>query len=121
MDHVRVQPTPAVSTRDTRVFVITADLADPAYQAYLLLRNAFTIELILAGADKFLNAMIDWVQDLAPVIPRMGRGLARPDRPELSDDRNAFRRRAARLRANARCASARTSRERRTPLASGAR
>jgi hypothetical protein len=70
MDYVRVTPTPAASTRDTRVFVITADLADPAYQAYLLLRNAFTITLILAGADKFLNAMIDWMQYVAPVIPR---------------------------------------------------
>jgi uncharacterized membrane protein YphA (DoxX/SURF4 family) len=70
MDYVRVQPTPSVTTRDPRVFVITADLADPAYQAYLLLRNAFTIALVLAGADKFLNAMIDWVQYLAPVIPR---------------------------------------------------
>lgn len=70
MDYVRVQPTPAVPTRDERVFVVTADLADPAYQAYLLLRNAFTIALILAGADKFTNAMIDWVQYLAPVIPR---------------------------------------------------
>jgi uncharacterized membrane protein YphA (DoxX/SURF4 family) len=70
MDYVRVQPTQSVSTRDARVFMITADLADPAYQAYLLLRNAFTIMLILAGADKFLNAMIDWVQYLAPVIPR---------------------------------------------------
>jgi uncharacterized membrane protein YphA (DoxX/SURF4 family) len=70
MDYVRVQPTPSVATRDARVFMITADLADPAYQAYLLLRNAFTITLILAGADKFLNAMIDWVQYLAPVIPR---------------------------------------------------
>ncbi|MGH2492906.1 MAG: DoxX family membrane protein [Candidatus Limnocylindria bacterium] len=49
---------------------VTADLADPAYQAYLLLRNAFTIALILAGADKFMNAMIDWVQYLAPAIPR---------------------------------------------------
>ncbi len=28
------------------------------------------IALILAGTDKFLNAMIDWVQYLAPVIPR---------------------------------------------------
>ena len=49
--------------------MITADMADPAYQAYLILRNAFTIALILAGADKFLNAMIDWVQYLAPAIP----------------------------------------------------
>jgi hypothetical protein len=70
MDYVRVQPTPTVATRDARVFVITADLADPAYQAYLLLRNALTIALVLAGADKFMNAMIDWVQYLAPVIPR---------------------------------------------------
>lgn len=70
MDYVRVRPTTSVSTRDARVFVITADLADPAYQAYLLLRNAFTVTLILAGADKFLSAMIDWVQYLAPVIPR---------------------------------------------------
>jgi uncharacterized membrane protein YphA (DoxX/SURF4 family) len=70
MDYVRVRPTTPVSTRDARVFVITADLADPAYQAYLLLRNAFTVALILAGADKFLNTMIDWVQYLAPAIPR---------------------------------------------------
>ena len=70
MDYVRVRPTPSVGTRDARVFMITADLADPAYQAYLLLRNAFTVAFVLAGADKFLNAMIDWVQYLAPVIPR---------------------------------------------------
>ncbi|TME85395.1 MAG: DoxX family membrane protein [Chloroflexi bacterium] len=49
---------------------VTADLADPAYQAYMLLRNALSINLILAGADKFLNAMIDWMQYLAPAIAR---------------------------------------------------
>ena len=57
-------------TRDVLEMTVTADLADPAYQAYLLLRNAFTVALILAGADKFWNAMIDWVQYLAPAIPR---------------------------------------------------
>ena len=57
-------------TRDVVEMTVTADLADPAYQAYLLLRNAFTIALILAGADKFWNAMIDWVQYLAPAVPR---------------------------------------------------
>jgi hypothetical protein len=56
-------------TRDVVGMTVTADLADPAYQAYLLLRNAFTIALVLAGADKFLNAMIDWHQYLAPAIP----------------------------------------------------
>jgi len=70
MDYVRVRPVPTATTRDARVFVVTADLADPAYQAYLLLRNAFTIALVLAGADKFLNAMVDWVAYLAPIIPR---------------------------------------------------
>jgi hypothetical protein len=68
MDAVRRDPTPR--TRDVVDMTVTADLADPAYQAYLLLRNAFTVALILAGADKFWNAMIDWVQYLAPVIPR---------------------------------------------------
>jgi uncharacterized membrane protein YphA (DoxX/SURF4 family) len=68
MDAVRRDASPR--TRDVVEMTVTADLADPAYQAYLLLRNAFTIMLILAGADKFLNAMIDWVQYLAPVIPR---------------------------------------------------
>src|SRR5207249_11942106 len=68
MDAVRRDASPR--TRDVVEMTVTADLADPAYQAYLLLRNAFTIALILAGADKFLNAMIDWVQYLAPAIPR---------------------------------------------------
>jgi len=68
MDAVRRDAPPR--TRDVVEMTVTADLADPAYQAYLLLRNAFTIALILAGADKFLNAMVDWHQYLAPSIPR---------------------------------------------------
>ena len=68
MDAVRRDAPPR--TRDVVEMTVTADLADPAYQAYLLLRNAFSITLILAGADKFLNAMIDWVQYLAPAIPK---------------------------------------------------
>src|SRR5438552_6393271 len=67
MDAVRRDASPR--TRDVVEMTVTADLADPAYQAYLL-RNAFTVTLILAGADKFLNAMIDWVEYLAPAIPR---------------------------------------------------
>ena len=69
MDAVRREAPPR--TRAVVEMTVTADLADPAYQAYLLLRNAFSIALILAGADKFLNAMIDWVQYLAPAIPKM--------------------------------------------------
>ena len=42
--------------------------ADAGYQAYLLLRVAFTIAPIAFGIDKFFNVMVDWPQYLAPWI-----------------------------------------------------
>jgi len=41
---------------------------DPAYQAFLLLRIAFTVAPILFGLDKFFNVMVDWEGYLAPWI-----------------------------------------------------
>jgi len=41
---------------------------DPAYQAFLLLRIAFTVAPILFGLDKFTNVMVDWETYLAPWI-----------------------------------------------------
>jgi len=41
---------------------------DPAYQAFLLLRVAFTVAPILFGLDKFTNVMVDWETYLAPWI-----------------------------------------------------
>jgi len=41
---------------------------DPAYQAFVLLRVAFTVAPILFGLDKFFNVMVDWEQYLAPWI-----------------------------------------------------
>jgi uncharacterized membrane protein YphA (DoxX/SURF4 family) len=41
---------------------------DPAYQAFLILRVAFTVAPILFGLDKFFNVMVDWEQYLAPWI-----------------------------------------------------
>jgi uncharacterized membrane protein YphA (DoxX/SURF4 family) len=41
---------------------------DPSYQAFLLLRLAFTVAPILFGLDKFFNVMVDWEQYLAPWI-----------------------------------------------------
>jgi uncharacterized membrane protein YphA (DoxX/SURF4 family) len=38
---------------------------DPAYQAFLLLRIAFTVAPILFGLDKFFNLMVDWESYLA--------------------------------------------------------
>jgi uncharacterized membrane protein YphA (DoxX/SURF4 family) len=40
----------------------------PAYQAFLLLRIAFTVAPILFGLDKFFNVMVDWESYLAPWI-----------------------------------------------------
>jgi hypothetical protein len=42
--------------------------ADAGYQAYLLLRLAFTVAPIAFGLDKFFNVMVDWPQYLAPWI-----------------------------------------------------
>src|SRR3954470_18356090 len=46
-----------------------ADLTAPVYQAYLALRTGFVVLPILAGADKFLNALANWETYLAPIIP----------------------------------------------------
>ncbi len=43
-------------------------LADPGFQAFALLRTAFTVAPILFGLDKFLNWLVDWPIYLAPEI-----------------------------------------------------
>ncbi len=42
--------------------------SDPGYQAFWLLRIAFTVAPILFGADKFANALVNWEKYLAPWI-----------------------------------------------------
>jgi hypothetical protein len=42
--------------------------SDPAYQAFWLLRIAFTAAPILFGVDKFFNVLVDWDIYLAPWI-----------------------------------------------------
>jgi uncharacterized membrane protein YphA (DoxX/SURF4 family) len=49
---------------------------DPAYQAFTLLRIAFTVAPILFGLDKFFNVMVDWEQYLAPWIDDLVPGSA---------------------------------------------
>jgi uncharacterized membrane protein YphA (DoxX/SURF4 family) len=41
---------------------------DPVYQAFLLLRIAFTVAPIVFGLDKFFNVLVDWETYLAPWI-----------------------------------------------------
>ena len=43
-----------------------ADLANPAFQAFTILRIGFTAAPILFGLDKFLNWLVDWEIYLAP-------------------------------------------------------
>jgi uncharacterized membrane protein YphA (DoxX/SURF4 family) len=42
------------------------ELADPAYQGFLLLRIGFTLAPILFGLDKFAHVLVDWDRYLAP-------------------------------------------------------
>jgi hypothetical protein len=50
--------------------------ADPAHQAFLLLRTVFTVAPIVFGLDKFAGVLTDWPQYLAPWIDRIVPGTA---------------------------------------------
>jgi len=45
-------------------------LADPAYQAFWLMRVGFTLVPILFGADKFAHVMVNWDKYLDPDLQR---------------------------------------------------
>src|SRR5215208_3267251 len=45
-----------------------ADWRDPRYQAFALMRLAFTVAPIAFGLDKFFNVMVHWPDYLAPWI-----------------------------------------------------
>src|SRR5215211_4317119 len=45
-----------------------AEWSDAGYQAFALLRIAFTVAPIAFGLDKFFNVMVDWPLYLAPWI-----------------------------------------------------
>ena len=71
-----------MATIDTRYDLSTADGPDdaeasseerrpphdPARQAFLLLRTAFTAAPVVFGLDKFANLLVHWDQYLAPVV-----------------------------------------------------
>ncbi|HEU0024013.1 MAG TPA: hypothetical protein VFQ12_05260 [Thermoleophilaceae bacterium] len=50
--------------------------ADPRYQAFALLRIAFTVAPIAFGLDKFANVLVDWPVYLAPWIDDLAPGSA---------------------------------------------
>jgi uncharacterized membrane protein YphA (DoxX/SURF4 family) len=51
-------------------------LTDPGYQAFVVLRTAFTVAPILFGLDKFANLLTDWPAYLAPWINDLVPGSA---------------------------------------------
>src|SRR5947209_19618923 len=53
-----------------------ADLRDPVFQAFTLLRIAFTVAPILFGLDKFAHVLVNWDRYLAPWINRIVPGTA---------------------------------------------
>ena len=53
-----------------------ATAADPAHQAFLLLRTVFTVAPIAFGLDKFANLLTDWPHYLAPWIDDLLPGTA---------------------------------------------
>ena len=55
---------------------------DPARQAFLLLRTAFTVAPIVFGLDKFTNLLTDWPNYLAPWIDVAFGTYERPTGPE---------------------------------------
>jgi uncharacterized membrane protein YphA (DoxX/SURF4 family) len=53
-----------------------AELGNPVFQAYMLLRIGFTAAPILFGLDKFFNWTVDWTQYLAPWVNDIAPGSA---------------------------------------------
>lgn len=49
---------------------VAARRDDPAYQAFWILRAAFTVAPILFGLDKFFHVLVNWDRYFAPVLVR---------------------------------------------------
>ena len=55
---------------------VSADIKNPVFQAYALLRIGFTIAPILFGVDKFAHVLVNWDIYLAPRINDIVPGTA---------------------------------------------
>lgn len=66
----------STTSSGTSVTPRRAELTDPGYQAYAILRAGFTLAPILFGLDKFANLLVDWPVYLAPWIDDIVPGSA---------------------------------------------
>ncbi|MGH2669517.1 MAG: hypothetical protein ACRDH5_10485 [bacterium] len=60
--------TTAPQARSAWVHDPSAQLGNPAYQGYLLLRIGFVVAPVLFGLDKFFDILVNWDRYLAPVV-----------------------------------------------------
>ena len=60
-------PTATSSRADQGVVARVRD-ADPAEQAFMILRTAFTVAPIVFGLDKFFHLLVNWDMYLAPAL-----------------------------------------------------
>jgi hypothetical protein len=58
----------APAYRPSRAGTTPTDRSDPRYQAFAMMRFAFTVAPIAFGLDKFFNEMVHWPNYLAPWI-----------------------------------------------------
>ena len=69
----------AASLNGTHASIAEPDWRDARYQAFALMRLAFTVAPIAFGLDKFFNVMVDWPIYLAPwlndIAPGSGQDL----------------------------------------------
>ena len=61
-------PADGTVTQNTTRATAGTDWHDPRYQAFALMRLAFTVAPIAFGLDKFFNVMVQWPDYLAPWI-----------------------------------------------------
>jgi hypothetical protein len=59
------------ATGDMAFSIDRAEVGNPAYQAYQILRIGFTVAPIIAGLDKFLHVLVNWNLYLAPSVNNM--------------------------------------------------
>ena len=64
----------STSDRITPLNTETITNTRPSYQAYQILRTAFTVAPIVAGLDKFFNLLVNWDQYLPAFVNKMTGG-----------------------------------------------
>jgi hypothetical protein len=65
---------PASDTRHPTPDTLAIDWRDPRYQAFALMRLAFTVAPIAFGVDKYFNVLVHWPKYLAPWINNIAPG-----------------------------------------------